>query len=146
MSEDSRIPIIELWSCLVVPLQGDITDAQAADLTSEVLHRIRRRRAKALVIDVSGLSMIDSHLCVVLAQVTKSARLMGARGVISGVLPEIAQTLQSMGLQLGGADTALGLEHALEMVGIRAAPSDEETSDHIMEEMLRPASVEGDMS
>jgi rsbT antagonist protein RsbS len=120
MLEQSRIPVIRLWDHLLVPLQGDVTDAQAQLLSDEVLHRVRRTRCVGLVIDVSGLGFIDSHLCFVLRNLATSARLMGTNTVVSGMSPEIAMTLQSMGLSLEGVPTALDLDHALELLGTRA--------------------------
>jgi rsbT antagonist protein RsbS len=115
------IPVIELWGQLLVPLQGEIRDSQVDDLTRTVLARIRDRRAAGLIIDASGVWMMDSHLCATVGKLAASARLMGARSVLCGLSAEVVLTLQSMGIELDGVETALALEPALERLGVRVS-------------------------
>jgi rsbT antagonist protein RsbS len=114
------IPIIQLWGNLLVPLQGDISDSQAERLQGELLVRIRQTGASGLAIDVSGVSVIDSHLCALLANLVSAARLMGVTSVLCGLTPEIVMTLQAMGIELEHVETALSLELALERLGVSA--------------------------
>ena len=139
--ETARIPIIPLWGNLIVPLQGDITDAQAAQLCSDVLRDIQRTGARGMVVDISGLWLVDSHLCAVLARLAASARLMGTRTVLCGMGADVALTLQSMGIELEGVETALGLEEGLVLLGVkvqgaRTASTERESSLKLAEEML----------
>lgn len=132
MSDDARqdrIPIVRLWGCYIVPLQGHVTDEQAAHLTSALLDRLRERGGRGVVLDVSGLWMVDSHLCAVLGQIAASARLMGTEVVACGLSPDVALTLQAMGISLDGMRTALGLEQALGLLGVRAVIEDEDDED-----------------
>ena len=117
--DENSIPVIELWGRLVVALQGDVTDSQLERLRDVVLHRIRERGATGLVIDASGLSIVDSHLCAVLGRLGDGARMMGTRTVLSGLSPAVVVTLTEMGIGLSGVDTALSLEAALEQLGVR---------------------------
>ena len=119
------IPIIKLWHLLLVPLQGELTDDLADQMTSEVLERIHRDGSSGLVIDITALWMVDSHLCSVLSQLSASASLMGAKTVICGMKPEIALTLETMGVQLGSTATTLTLEGALEVLGARTPQFDD---------------------
>jgi rsbT antagonist protein RsbS len=116
----NRIPIIKLWHLLLVPLQGELTDELANRLTTEVLDRIHKLGCSGLVIDITGLWIVDSHLCAVLSQLSSAASLMGARTFISGMKPDIALTLETMDLQLKGVSTTLDLEGALELLGIQS--------------------------
>jgi len=118
-NEFIKVPIIKLWRILLVPLQGELTDDLADELTAEVLDRIYRDGASGIVIDITGLWMVDSHLCSVLTQLSASAQLLGAKTVICGLKPEIALTLETMGVELGSIDTALNLEAALNSLGLR---------------------------
>jgi len=118
------IPIIKLWHLLLVPLQGELTDDLADQMTSEVLERIHQDGSSGLVIDITALWMVDSHLCSVLSQLSASASLMGAKTVICGMKPEIALTLETMGVQLGSTATTLTLEGALEVLGARTPQFD----------------------
>jgi rsbT antagonist protein RsbS len=78
------------------------------------------------VIDITGLWIVDSHLCAVLSQLSSAAALMGAKTFISGMKPDIALALETMGVQLKGVSTTLDLEDALELLGIRGPTSDGE--------------------
>jgi rsbT antagonist protein RsbS len=129
----SRIPIIELYDQLVVPLQGDLTDQAAGQMTQDVLERIRTTGAKGLVIDLTGVWMLDSHLCSVLSQLAMAARLMGTRSVICGMNPDTAMTLQMMGVDLKFTQTALRLEAALERLGVRVISG--EHAEHDLHEL-----------
>jgi rsbT antagonist protein RsbS len=114
----NNIPIINLWHLLLVPLQGEMTDDVASRLMSEVLERIYRDGSSGLVIDITGLWIIDSHLCSVLSQISDAAALMGAQTVICGMKPEIALTLETMGVQLDNITSSLDLEGALSLLGV----------------------------
>lgn len=114
----ARIPIIKLWHLLLIPLQGEMTDDLANQLMNEVLDRIHELGCSGLVIDITGLWLVDSHLCSVLSQLSSAAALMGARTFISGMKPDIALTLETMGVQLTGVSTTLDLEDALELLGV----------------------------
>ena len=114
----NNIPIIKLWHLLLVPLQGEMTDDVASRLMSEVLERIYRDGSSGLVIDITGLWIIDSHLCSVLSQISDAASLMGAQTVICGMKPEIALTLETMGVHLDNITSSLDLEGALALLGV----------------------------
>lgn len=121
MAQDiSRIPIIKLWQLLLVPIQGHVTDEQLEQLAHDTLERIHETAAMGVIIDVTGMWLIDSHICSLLSRLSSAARLMGAATIICGMSPEIAMTLQSMGLDLPGVSTRLTLEEALENLGVTA--------------------------
>jgi rsbT antagonist protein RsbS len=125
----ARVPIIKLWQLLLIPLQGEMTDELANQLTTEVLDRIHVLGCSGLIIDITGLWIVDSHLCAVLSQLSTAASLMGARTFISGMKPEIALTLETMGVQLKGVSTTMDLESALELMGIHGTDIAAERSD-----------------
>jgi rsbT antagonist protein RsbS len=114
-----RIPIIKFWDLLLVPLQGDMTDDMAGRLVDEVLDRIYKEGSSGVIIDITGLWLVDSHLCAVLSQLAAAAALMGAQTIISGMKPEIAMALETMGIRLENVTTTLDLETALDRVGVR---------------------------
>jgi rsbT antagonist protein RsbS len=121
MQTYERIPIIRLWHVLLVPLQGDVTDTLAEKLTEEVLQRVHAEEVTGLVIDVTGLWLVDSHLCAVLSRIAEAAALMGAKTYLSGMKPDVALTLETMGVQLRGVGSTRSLDEALEALGIRLA-------------------------
>ena len=134
MDQYNGIPIIKFWDLLLVPLQGDLTDDMAARLVSEVLERIHRDGSRGLIIDITGLWLVDSHLCAVLSQLASAASLMGATTIISGMKPEIAMTLETMGIRMANVTTTLDLETALDVHGVRRTGGEEDES---VEEPLR---------
>jgi rsbT antagonist protein RsbS len=120
MSDDrTTIPVLKIWDQLLVALQGDVSDRQADDLSHSVLSRIRDVDVTGLIIDVTGVLTLDSHLCAVLARLAASARLMGVRSVLCGLTPEVVMTLQAMDIELDEIDTVGTIEEALEGAGIR---------------------------
>jgi rsbT antagonist protein RsbS len=115
---ESDIPILELWGRLVVPLQGDVTDTHMDRLQERVLRRVRASAPSGLILDVTGVWMMDSHLCSVLGRMAAAARLMGTRPILSGLSPAIVMTLQTMGVTLETIETTVNVEDALERLGV----------------------------
>ncbi len=131
--EGHVIPVIELWGRLVVPLQGDVTDTQMERLRGDVLGRIQKGGARGLVIDASGMWLVDSHLCAMLGRIVNAASLMGTRAVLAGLSPLVVMTLEEMGIRLQGIETALTLEAALESLGVQPAIDDRYLDGSFME-------------
>jgi rsbT antagonist protein RsbS len=113
-----RLPIIRAWDQIVVPLQGEISDALAERIRDQVLYTIRDTGAEGLIIDITGVWMMDSHLCSVISNIAASARIMGTICIICGMSAQIALTLHAMGIDLGNVRTALTLEEAFASLGI----------------------------
>jgi rsbT antagonist protein RsbS len=118
MTEIDRLPVIRIWDQILVPLQGEISDALAERLVDQVLETIRDAGAEGLIIDLTGIWMVDSHLCAVLSKLAASARLMGANSIMCGMNAQVAITLQTMGLDMDTVRTALTLEEAFRLLGI----------------------------
>lgn len=120
MSEHrTTIPVLKMWDQLLVALQGDVSDRQAEDLSRSVLARIRDVDVTGLILDVTGVLTLDSHLCAVLARLAAAARLMGVRSVLCGLTPEVVMTLQAMDIELDEIETMGTIEEALEAAGIQ---------------------------
>ncbi|MCE9575726.1 MAG: STAS domain-containing protein [Deltaproteobacteria bacterium] len=118
----ARIPIIRLWSLLLVPVQGELTDTHAEQLRHDVLAEIHAAGSSGLILDVTGLWMMDSHMCAVLTGLAQATALMGTRTIVCGINADTAITIQSMGLELRGVRTALTLEQALLAFGVQPPP------------------------
>lgn len=130
MTDYNRIPIIKLWKLLLVPLQGEIDDKAAATLSAEVLERIHGTDVSGLILDVTGLWIMDSHLCALLTRLAQAAGLMGTKTILCGMTAETAMTLQAMGLELDGFDATLSLEQALEQYGVTSPWTGERVEEH----------------
>jgi rsbT antagonist protein RsbS len=128
------LPLMKLWRTLLVPLQGEVTDDLAERIHSEVLDYIYQSDVDNIIIDITGLWLLDSHICAMLAALGSSARLMGARTVICGMSAEIAQTLQMMDIGLGKLDAALNVEEAFELIGMQVTRSEQPVAGEPVEE------------
>jgi|HubBroStandDraft_4_1064222.scaffolds.fasta_scaffold365558_2 rsbT antagonist protein RsbS len=133
-TELRRLPIIKLWDRILVPIQGEISDDLAAALSEEVLKAIHENGAYGLVLDLTGVWIMDSHLCSVISKLAAAASLMGTPTIICGLSPEIAMTLQTMGVELDSVGTALSLEQALTMLGLVVQDADDDASEGDVEE------------
>jgi rsbT co-antagonist protein RsbR len=109
---------------LVAPIIGLIDTQRARQLTESILWAIRRQRAKVVVIDVTGVPVVDSKVANHLVQTVEAARLMGARAILTGISPEIAQTLVVLGVNLRSVQTVAdlqgGIEEAERCLGFRS--------------------------
>jgi rsbT antagonist protein RsbS len=137
MDTVGRIPTIRLWDLVVVPVQGDVDDVQAEALVHDVLSQVQRDGCEGVLVDLSGVWTLDSHLCAVMVRLSRAAALMGARTIVSGMRPEIAMTIQTMGIELGGIRTVASLEDALESVGVRRERRRERDDDALLRWMTR---------
>jgi rsbT co-antagonist protein RsbR len=116
---------------LILPIIGVLDDQRADQLTEQLLGAIRRHRAKVVVIDITGVPEITAEVANHLVQAVDASRLMGAGVIITGLSPEIAQTLVTIGVDLTKMNTVGdlqgGIEEAERLLGFRVTrASDEE--------------------
>jgi rsbT antagonist protein RsbS len=107
------IPILRLGDVLISSVHIDLHDAVAEAFQADVLTHIEKTGAKGLVIDVSGLEMVDSYVARIIADTGRMAKLMGTQMVLVGMRPEVAATLVRMGYSMEGVKTALNLDAGL---------------------------------
>ena len=119
-----RIPIISLYGNLIVPIQGAIGDKAMNLLADDVARAIDHDTARGLVIDVSGIALMDSFVTRNIRDLALTAKLMGIPAILSGLQPAVAITLIEMGLDIHGLETTLNLERALERLAQLRAEND----------------------
>ena len=112
-----QIPILRIGSTLLVSIQIELRDAVADSFQADVLSEIERRGTTGLVIDISGLDMVDTYEARILAETGRMAKLMGTSTVLVGMRPEVAATLVRMGYDMAGVRTALDLDDGLALLG-----------------------------
>jgi rsbT co-antagonist protein RsbR len=111
-------PVLELRpGLLLLPMIGLIDSTRARMMTEQLLLGIASRRARAVIVDVTGVPAVDSAVANHLIQTVRAVRLMGASALISGLSTENAQTLARLGIELGNLDTVGSLADAVEMGG-----------------------------
>ncbi|MEV6182693.1 STAS domain-containing protein [Streptomyces sp. NPDC052016] len=116
------VPVLRLGDVLLVTLQGDLHDGTAEQLQQDIVEAIARSRVTGVVIDISGVEIVDSFLGRVLAEIAANARLLAAQTVVAGMRPAVAITLVELGLTLPGLRTALSTEAALQLLGRASVP------------------------
>src|SRR5467141_1491316 len=112
---------------LILPIIGLIDAQRARQLTEQLLHAIRANRAKVVVIDITGVPAMDSNVANHLVRTVDASRLLGAMVIVTGLSPEIAQTLVTIGVDLSEmatvGDLQGGIEEAERLLADRAAPT-----------------------
>jgi len=111
---------------LILPMIGLIDPQRARQLTEQLLRGIRMTRAKVVVMDITGVAAMDANVANHLVLTVESARLLGATVIVTGLSPEIAQTLVNIGVDLSKmhtvGDLQGGIEEAERLLGYKVIP------------------------
>ena len=115
-------PVIQVWDkVLVLPLIGSVDSARAQQIMENVLVKISETGASVIIVDITGVPVIDTLVASHLIKTVSAARLLGTKTIITGINPEVAQTLVHLGVELSEIATrsnlARGIAAALEMTG-----------------------------
>ena len=108
-----RVPIMRMGDNLIVMLQGDLEDGMVEEIEREVTREVARTHVRGALIDVSGLSVVDSFVARIISRIVAMVRLLGSRATIVGVQPAVALTLVELGVPLGHVETALTAEQGM---------------------------------
>lgn len=107
MKLEDTTPIIQLGDSLLVSLQGDMDDRAVLQLESDITNAVARTRAAGVLLELSGMSIIDSFMARVIARLASMIRLLGADAVVVGIQPAVAITLLELGIGMQHLRTAL---------------------------------------
>jgi rsbT co-antagonist protein RsbR len=112
--DDLSTPVIEIWDeVLVVPLIGLLDTQRSARMTERVLDEIARAGARSLIVDLTGVEIVDTSTADRLLKLASAVRLLGADCVVCGIQPAVAQTLVALDVEFDGLVARHNLEHAL---------------------------------
>jgi rsbT co-antagonist protein RsbR len=125
---DLSTPVIKLWDGIVaVPLIGTLDSERTQTVMETLLEAIVSGGATVAIIDITGVPAVDTLVAKHLLQTVAAARLMGADCIISGIRPQIAQTIVHLGVDLGDVVTKSTLADALRLAlskrGLGIAPT-----------------------
>ena len=120
-----RIPILKLEQVLLVSIQVDMHDQLALTLQDDLTQKIVATRARAVLIDISALEMVDSFMGRMLGNIASMSRILDAQTVVVGMRPAVAITLVELGLSLPGIRTALNVDAGLVLMRKMLARPDE---------------------
>lgn len=119
------VPIMRMGQHLLVTLRGDLEDSTVEEIERQVTGEVARTQAAGTLIDISGLSVVDSFVARVIARLVAMVRLLGAEATIVGMQPAVAITLVELGVPMGHVQTALNAEQGLARLRrLRREPAD----------------------
>lgn len=113
--QELSTPVLQVRDqMLILPIIGVIDTHRARQLTEQLLRTIRTSRAKVVVMDITGVPGVDSKVANHLVQTVDASQLMGATVIVTGISPEIAQTLVTLGVDLTKMNTVGDLQGGIE--------------------------------
>lgn len=114
--EELSTPIIKMWDkILVLPLIGTLDTRRSQKLTEALLTDIAATQTKVTIIDITGVPTIDSAVANHLLKTVAAVQLLGAECLITGIRPDVAQTMVHLGVDLGGVETLSNLGEGLKL-------------------------------
>ncbi|WP_433389194.1 STAS domain-containing protein [Micromonospora sp. KLBMP9576] len=116
-------PVVKLWEGVVaVPLVGTLDSARAQVVMERLLQTLVDTSSPYAIIDITGVPAVDTQVAQHILKTVVAARLMGAECIISGIRPQIAQTVVALGIEFGDiatkASLADALRHVLRLAGV----------------------------
>jgi len=118
-------PVVQLWTgILMVPMIGVLDSARTQKVMEELLQRLSDTNSEIAIIDITGVPAVDTQVANHLIKTVTATRLMGADCIISGIRPQIAQTIVGLGIKLDvvtKATLAAALSAAFDKIGIVVA-------------------------
>lgn len=111
-----QIPVLKLGQFLLVTIQVELHDDLTLKLQDDLTQKLARTNARGVLIDISGLEIVDSFVGRALAQIAGIARVMDATTVLVGMRPAVAITLIELGMTLSGVRTALNVDKGMQLL------------------------------
>lgn len=109
-----QTPILQIWDdVLALPVIGMVDSRRSQDMMETLLKEIIIHRCKYVIIDITGVEIVDTRTADHFVKVMKSAELLGTRCVMTGIRPAVAQTLVELGVDLSSIRTLRNLEEGL---------------------------------
>jgi len=113
------VPVME--NIIVMPLVGTIDARRSQQIMEALLDGIAQHQAQIVIIDITGVPMVDTSVANALVQATQAAALLGSQCILVGITPEVAQTMVELGVEMGEIITRgnlqAGVEYALGVLG-----------------------------
>lgn len=122
-------PIIQVWDDIVtMPVVGLVDSARAADMKSSLLETVARTGAKFAIVDLTGVDILDTATADHLLKVMRAVALLGARCILTGIQPSVAQIVVSLGVDMEGVVTRRslreGLKYCMRTMGLKVTKPD----------------------
>ena len=111
-----RIPILQMGPFLLVTIQVDMHDRLAMAFQDDLAEKINKTTARGVLIDISALSIVDSFIGRMIANIAAMSKVLDAETVVVGMQPAVAITLVELGMTLAGVRTALNVEKGMALL------------------------------
>jgi rsbT co-antagonist protein RsbR len=112
---DMALPIIPVREdVLVVPLVGSLDTQRGQEMLTRILQAVEKAQARAIILDVTGVPVIDTYIGRIFINTADAVAMLGARTLLVGISPEVAQALVGLGVSLEGLETRATLQQGLE--------------------------------
>lgn len=117
--QELSTPILQLWTdILALPVIGVVDSRRAAEIMDRLLSEIVARKSKYVILDITGVEVVDTKTADHFIKLIQAARLVGTQCVVTGIRPAVAQTLVELGVDLNSImtlrDLQAGLHHCLQ--------------------------------
>ncbi len=128
------VPVIQIWEdILLLPLIGVIDSRRATQVLESLLESIASASSQIVIIDITGVPMVDTSVASYLVRAVQAAQLLGCQTLLVGISPEIAQTLVGLGVDFSRIITRStlrsGLEYAMKQRTAPPSPARSSTCD-----------------
>ena len=129
---DLSTPVLQLWdNVLAMPIIGVVDTKRSADIMEKLLAEVSARQSRFVILDITGVEVVDTKTADHFMKVTQAARLLGATCIVSGIQPAVSQTLVDIGVDMSSIHTVATMKGALKeclrrMGKIRSSSSSEE--------------------
>jgi anti-anti-sigma regulatory factor len=115
--DELSIPAIEIWRGVVfMPVVGYVDSRRAFQIEEALLERTVQTKARFVILDISGISSIDTQVMAHILKIIKEIALLGAKAILSGTSPQTARSLVHLGVDLGATEAYGELEAALRRI------------------------------
>ncbi len=134
--ESIKITMHETQGCLVVPIQEELSKEAALRIQRNLLEQVHAKSIKGVIIDLSGVKVIDGILWEVFSKTAKMVKMLGPPSVITGLSPGVVASIIDLNLDFSDLTTAMNLEDALEILTQSTEPemdAEDVENDHILE-------------
>lgn len=112
--QELSTPLIPLLDgVIVMPLIGSIDDWRATQMVEMLLQGVTDHRARIAILDITGVQTVDTHVASVFLRAAEGVKLLGAKLIVTGIQPAIAQTMVRLGIDIRAIQTRRSLQDAL---------------------------------
>lgn len=108
------IPLLKIAEeVLMVPLVGSMDSVKSQQVMENILLNIKIQETKVVIIDIAGITVVDSSVAAHLIKIAKASKLMGSKSIISGISPNIAQNIVNLGVDISDIETTNTLKDSM---------------------------------